>query len=351
MKSFSRLVSRAFRHTPPPALPAGSPHPPCPSGHRQAGPGHPGSDGTRQRTCPYSVKVTRTNTLGEYLRARRELVDPGSVGLRRGRRAPDPGPAPRGGRHPGGHQRGLLPAARAGPRPQPVAAGARGAGPGVRAGRDRHPVPAEPACRGPGDRRRRRAARWSGRASGSCSVSRLPAFVESRMFDVLAANRLAPRLSPHPAGQNRLRSVFLDEGEQELHPDWGRPSRAGRVVPRLARHDANDPRIASSSASCRWPASRSASSGRGTMSSAGRGAGPDPHPQVGVLESSAGEAPIGDSGGQLLVMYHAEPGSDSAGRWRCWARWPARPCRTPATRSPGPCRGRTACGPVSGRRR
>ena len=49
----------------------------------------------------------------------------------------------------------------------------------------------------------------------------LPAFVENRMFDVLAANRLAAALSPciRP-GCNRLRSVFLDPGERDLYPDW-----------------------------------------------------------------------------------------------------------------------------------
>lgn len=36
------------------------------------------------------------------------------------------------------------------------------------------------------------------------------------------------------------------------------------------------------------------------------------HPQVGMLELRREKLPIGDSHGQLLVIYHAEPGSDSA---------------------------------------
>ena len=36
------------------------------------------------------------------------------------------------------------------------------------------------------------------------------------------------------------------------------------------------------------------------------------HPQVGLLELRREKLSIGDSGGQLLVIYHAEPGSDSA---------------------------------------
>ena len=36
------------------------------------------------------------------------------------------------------------------------------------------------------------------------------------------------------------------------------------------------------------------------------------HPHVGMLELRREKLPIGDSGGQRLVIYHAEPGSDSA---------------------------------------
>jgi MmyB-like transcription regulator ligand binding domain len=36
------------------------------------------------------------------------------------------------------------------------------------------------------------------------------------------------------------------------------------------------------------------------------------HPEIGPLELWREKLPIGDSGGQLLVLYHAEPGSASA---------------------------------------
>jgi transcriptional regulator with XRE-family HTH domain len=48
----------------------------------------------------------------------------------------------------------------------------------------------------------------------------LPAYVETRACDVLAANPLAGELGIE-AGQNRLRSMFLDPAEQERHEDWG----------------------------------------------------------------------------------------------------------------------------------
>lgn len=35
-------------------------------------------------------------------------------------------------------------------------------------------------------------------------------------------------------------------------------------------------------------------------------------PQVGMLELRREKLPIGDSGGQLLVIHHAEPGSETA---------------------------------------
>lgn len=48
----------------------------------------------------------------------------------------------------------------------------------------------------------------------------LPAFVEGRALDVLAANQLATLLSPRlVAGGNRLRDVFLDPAEQALFVD------------------------------------------------------------------------------------------------------------------------------------
>jgi hypothetical protein len=36
------------------------------------------------------------------------------------------------------------------------------------------------------------------------------------------------------------------------------------------------------------------------------------HPEAGLLELWREKLPIGGSGGQLLVLYHAEPGSESA---------------------------------------
>ena len=74
----------------------------------------------------------------------------------------------------------------------------------------------------------------------------LPAFVEDRMFDVLAANQLATALEPSlTPGTNRMRSVFLDPGERDLYPDWDQAT-AGLVASFRASigTGVSDPRIA-----------------------------------------------------------------------------------------------------------
>ena len=147
------------------------------------------------------------------------------------------------------------------------------------------------------------------------AVVNLPAFVESRMFDVLAANPRATALSPSMrAGENRLRSMFLDPTERDLYPDW-RKAIGGMIASFRASigPDAGDPRIAQlvgelslASEPFRklWARHdvRNLSGGAVTMN----------HPEAGPLELWREKLPIGDSGGQLLVMYHAEPGSQSA---------------------------------------
>jgi transcriptional regulator with XRE-family HTH domain len=220
--------------------------------------------------------VTGSNALGEYLRARRELVDPADVGLRVAgvRRTP-------------------------GLRREEVATLA-----GISAdyylrleqGRDRNPSSqvlgslarvfgldgtatqyllslsaARPARPG----RPRREVVPAGIRQLLAALE-LPAFVESRMFDVIAANRLATALSPSiRPGENRLRSVFLDHDERDLHPEWEQAA-AGIIASFRASigTDVEDPGSRGSSASCRWPVSCSGGSGRATTSGRSRAGRP-----------------------------------------------------------------------------
>jgi hypothetical protein len=73
----------------------------------------------------------------------------------------------------------------------------------------------------------------------------LPAFVEGRYLDVLAANPLATALSPRLAvGANRLRDVFLDPAERARFPDWD-DTTAGLVAGfrQSVGTDTDDPRF------------------------------------------------------------------------------------------------------------
>jgi transcriptional regulator with XRE-family HTH domain len=264
--------------------------------------------------------MTGPNTLGEYLRARRELVDPQAIGLRVAgvRRTP-------------------------GLRREEVATLA-----GVSAdyylrleqGRDRHPSPSvlealarvfglDPtatsyllslagATAAPSARPRSRPSRQEivpGAIRQLIAVVNLPAFVESRMFDVLAANPRATALSPSMrAGENRLRSMFLDPAERDLYPDWLKAI-GGMIASFRASigPDPDDPRIAQlvGELSLASEPFRKLWARHDVRNLAG-GAVTMNHPEAGPLELWREKLPIGDSGGQLLVMYHAEPGSESA---------------------------------------
>jgi transcriptional regulator with XRE-family HTH domain len=271
-------------------------------------------DQARRVPRPYSEAVAGSNALGEYLRARRELVDPGDVGL----------PITGVRRTPGLRREEVATLA------------------GVSAdyylrleqGRDRNPsaqvleaiarvlgldatatdyLLSLPAARGAAPRVRREAAPTGIRHL--LTTMGLPAFVESRMFDVLAANRLATALSPSiRPGANRLRSIFLDPAERDLHPEWAHAV-GGMVAAFRASigSDVDDPRIA------QLVGELSLASGPFRRLWARHDVKPLAgapvrmrHPEVGPLDLRVEKLGIGGSGGQLLVVYHAEPGSDSA---------------------------------------
>jgi transcriptional regulator with XRE-family HTH domain len=255
------------------------------------------------------------NALGEYLRARRALVDPADAGLRVTgvRRTP-------------------------GLRREEVATLA-----GISAdyylrleqGRDRNPSPqvleslarvfgldatatqyllSLSAAQPRGSRRPRRETVPSG-IRQLLDALELPAFVENRMFDVLAANRLATALSPTiRPGENRLRATFLDESERDLYPDWEQA--IGGMVAAFRTSlgtDVDDPRAAQlvGELSLGSEPFRRLWARHDVKALAGAPVRVR-HPDVGPLELRREKLSIGDTDGQLLVVYHAEPGSESA---------------------------------------
>jgi transcriptional regulator with XRE-family HTH domain len=146
-------------------------------------------------------------------------------------------------------------------------------------------------------------------------VMDLPAFVEGRYFDVLAANALAYALSPNlQPGQNRLRAVFLDPGEKALYPDWDTAT-AGLVAGfrQSVGSDVDDPGFVqlvgelslSSERFRRLWARHDVVSFEGAQITLD-------HPQVGDLTLSREKLAISGTEGQLLVIYHARPGTGSA---------------------------------------
>ena len=258
--------------------------------------------------------MATSNALGDFLRARRELVRPADVGLAGGgvRRVP-------------------------GLRREEVAMLA-----GISAeyylrleqGRDRTPsaqvvdalarvlrLDAEGAAHlmELAERKPHRAARGTERVPAGIELLlqtlNVPAFVVNRYRDVLAANQLAVALSPlMRPGTNRLIVLFTDPLAAVYHPDLG--SNAASVVAQLRAEmgtDTDDPRLQSligelslKSEQFRRLWARHDIRRGGSESSLIR------HPHVGDLDLRREKLAVVGTEGLQLVIYHAEPGSPSA---------------------------------------
>lgn len=142
----------------------------------------------------------------------------------------------------------------------------------------------------------------------------MPAYVQNRYTDVLAANALARALSPSMVrGANRLRAALLDPRERELYADWeDATADAIGQLRTAAGADPDDPRLAELVAglSAESPQFRRLWSRHDV---AGRAGGPARlrHPRLGDLEFDREKLHIAGTGDQMLVIYHAEPGSAS----------------------------------------
>ncbi len=259
--------------------------------------------------------MSRSTGLGEYLRARRALVRPEDVGL----------PTARRRRVPGLRREELATLAGISsdyylrleqgrdqhPSPQVIDAVARALQLDEDATAHLH-VLAQPDA----------AARRSGQAEHApASIEQLiaswlntPAFVQNRHMDILAANSLASALSPVlSAGVNLVRATFLDPEVRRLTGDWD--SVAYSAVSRLralAGPDIDDPRLAELvgelSVRSDWFRRLWA---RHDIEVAAVPVRTFNHPLVGSLELYTEWLAITGAEGQLLVVYHAAPGSPS----------------------------------------
>jgi transcriptional regulator with XRE-family HTH domain len=143
----------------------------------------------------------------------------------------------------------------------------------------------------------------------------LPAYVEGRYFDVLAANALATALSPRlVAGGNRLRDLFLDPAEQALNPGWENAV-AGMVAAfrESVGTDTDNPRyielvgelcLASPLFSRLWAR-------HDVITCEGAPKQLD-HPQLGRLQLNRERLGIDGTAGRTLVVYHPDPSTDNA---------------------------------------
>jgi transcriptional regulator with XRE-family HTH domain len=257
-----------------------------------------------------------TNGIGEYLRARRELVHPDEVGL-----------PSSGRRRVAGLRRDEL-ALLAGisteyytrleqgsdhhPSAQVLDSIARAlrldadatahlhdlAAPAARRRRARRPEPVSPSVR-------RLLNSWSG----------TPAFVQGRFLDVLAANPLMTALSPmYTPGRNLLRAAFLDSAVEDLFCDA--EVRLENVVSALrasAGPDVDDPRLTElvGELSLKSAGFRRLWSRHDVKPHPGGGVHRMRHPQVGELELHYDKFHLAGADRQMLTVYQAQPGSRS----------------------------------------
>jgi transcriptional regulator with XRE-family HTH domain len=256
------------------------------------------------------------NALGDFLRARRELVTPAEVGL------------------PPGHGLRRVP----GLRREEVAMLA-----GISAeyylrleqGRDRSPsaqvidaiaavlqLDAEgtaylTAIAAPKARRRpaRREPRLPAGLDLLLRTINVPAFVIDKYMDVVAANALARQLSPDMApGVNRLRSLFLDPAARSYYPAWDHIA-AAAIAHLRARTgvDTGDERLhaligelslRSETFRRLWARHdvRLAQAGRVVLR----------HPEAGDLELLTEKFAVVGTDGLEALLLHAEPGTRTA---------------------------------------
>jgi transcriptional regulator with XRE-family HTH domain len=143
----------------------------------------------------------------------------------------------------------------------------------------------------------------------------LPAFVEGRYFDVLAANTLAAALSPRLiVGRNRMRDVFFDSAEAALYPDWeGATAHLVAGFRQSVGTDTDDPRFIElvGELSLASPRFRQLWARHDVGVRAGAAMVFD-HPQVGELRLNREKLSVGGTDGIMLVIYHPDAGSDAA---------------------------------------
>lgn len=143
----------------------------------------------------------------------------------------------------------------------------------------------------------------------------LPAFVHGRYLDVLIANPQAAALSPgYRTGVNLLRAAFLDPEVRALHEDWPEICEgAVAAVRAMAGPDTDDPRLTGlvGELAVRSEEFRRLWA-RQDVGPRTSGVSRIKHPHVGLLELHYQTLAVTGTDGQVLVIHHARPGSGTA---------------------------------------
>jgi transcriptional regulator with XRE-family HTH domain len=166
-------------------------------------------------------------------------------------------------------------------------------------------------------RRRRRPRRETAPASTVELLLSLPhpAFVEGRYFDILAANAMATALSPRlSVGGNQLLDLFLDPAERALHLDWdGTTECYVSSLRKSVGTDTDDQRLIELVGELSLASPRFRTLWNRHDVSTQRGASvPFDHPQVGEMRLHRERLAISGTDGITLVIYHPEAGSPDA---------------------------------------
>jgi transcriptional regulator with XRE-family HTH domain len=260
------------------------------------------------------VVAPKANALGDYLRARREQLRPEDVGLVAGRRRRVPGLrreelATLAGISSAYYLR-LEQGRDAHPSAQVVDALARALRLDGKATNHLHRLAAATVGRIPPPTEQTAA----NNLHQLIDQFSMPAIVASRCQDVLVANPCARALSPgFRPGQNFLRWRFLEPAAREFFVDWDEATEISvSGLREVAGSDLDDPHVRAlidelSAASRRFRelwARADVGYRTGVMHVR--------HPQVGELYLHRNMLTVPHAAGQHLLIYHAEPGSESA---------------------------------------
>jgi transcriptional regulator with XRE-family HTH domain len=163
-----------------------------------------------------------------------------------------------------------------------------------------------------------------------------PAYVQNKFTDILAVNPLAAALSPNYApGVNLLRAAFLDPADQQFRADWDEATEEGVASLRAhAGSDVDNPRFVELVGELSVRSERFRQLwGRADVVVRMSRVSRLNHPQVGEIELQSNKFTINGTDGLMMVVFHAPPTSRSAELLGILGSLTAAP-RTPLDTSP-----------------